>query len=566
MTYFRLSMEKFSSKFCVILLAASPVLVIAAEATIPNAGLILNEVQSEFPSLTTPKSNGLLIEKFPKPTVFPVEKFFVKTIKIIGNKRVGTQILQALVKQAEGKTHTLAELDELISRITNYYAEHGYPLARAIIPAQTIQSGILVVQIIEARYGKITLDNRSRVNAPLLESILSPLKTGDDVTQAELDHALLLLADVAGIGVNATLKPGEEIGTSDLLVIAQQAPMIFGRLTLDGYGNSFTGRERLGGALSIIDPLNLKLSDTLSFSGLSSGSALNYGRIAYETILTGTGTRLGGSYSSLHYSLGGTVTSLMANGNATVTSLWQKQPLIRSQNLNLYEQLQYDYLKLSDSNATFKSERHLNNLTLSMNGDMRDDLFSPSATNFSVALTMGQLGFDDEAAMGEDAISTRTQGAFKKLNVNLSRIQKIGALSGLYFTFAGQWADSNLDPSQKISAGGPYSVRAYETGAISGDTGYLFTAEYQYDLGAGLNGQWKVIGFMDVANITVNKTPWPPIGNNNAIISGIGVGINWSGLDQWNARLHLATPVGAVPELVENTNSTRAWIEVTRGF
>ncbi|MEO8628796.1 MAG: POTRA domain-containing protein [Betaproteobacteria bacterium] len=102
-------------------------------------------------------------------------------------------------------------MGELAARITDYYHSHGHPLARAIIPAQTIRSGIVRIDIIEARYGKIGLNNRSRVNDPLLEATLLPLQSGQGIRQAELDHALLLLSDTPSVVVAATFKPGAKL-------------------------------------------------------------------------------------------------------------------------------------------------------------------------------------------------------------------------------------------------------------------------------------------------------------------------------------------------------------------
>ena len=55
------------------------------------------------------------------------------------------------------------------------------------------------IRVIEARYGKITLDNHSRVSDGLLQATLSSLKAGQEVSQAPLDHDLLLLSDIPGV-------------------------------------------------------------------------------------------------------------------------------------------------------------------------------------------------------------------------------------------------------------------------------------------------------------------------------------------------------------------------------
>ena len=52
----------------------------------------------------------------------------------------------------------------------------------------------------------------------------------------------------------------------------------------------------------------------------------------------------------------------------------------------------------------------------------------------------------------------------------------------------------------------------------------------------------------------------------DATMSGVGVGLNWFGPDQWSARLTLATPVGAEPQVSGVSRNTRAWVAINKGF
>lgn len=551
--------------FAALLAAFAPLAALAADPVVPGAGAILQQVQPVTPPSPSPSGTGLTIERDDAAKLPTSAPFMVQSIQITGNTLFDTPTLQALVADAEGKSLTLSQLGELAARITDYYHSHGYPLARAIIPAQTIQSGIVRIEIIEARYGKISLDNRSRVNDPLLQATLSPLQSGQAIGQTELDHALLLLSDVPGVVVAATLKPGESVGTSDLLVNTTPGPAVTGNVVLDNYGNRYTGRTRIGGTVNLINPLHH--GDVLSASGLSSGGGMNYGRIAYESLLSGRGTRMGGAYSALKYVLGDTLASLDAHGTAQVGSLWAKQPLVRSRDVNLYGQIQYDRLKLRDhiDASAIQTDRHLDNWTVSLAGDARDAFLSGAVSAWNLGWTAGRVGFDNAAAQLADAGSAKTQGSFSKWNANLVRLQSLSPKNGLYLAFSGQWANTNLDSSQKMTAGGPYTVRAYDMGAVSGDTGYLGTIEFRHNLGTAWQGQWQAVAFVDSAHVTVNKNTWVA-GTNSATLSGVGVGLNWAGADQWTARAYIATPIGSTPALVGATNSVRAWVEVGKRF
>jgi hemolysin activation/secretion protein len=536
----------------------------AAEIPVPGAGSILQQIQPVKPPPPSPAGTGLHIEPEEGTTVPPGATFEVKTLRISGNTLFDTSSLHALVADAEGKRLTLSLLIALAARITDYYRVQGYPLSRAIIRAQVIRDGVADIEVIEARYGRIGLDNRGRVNDRLLQATLSPLQSGQPVSQRALDHSLLLLSDVPGIVVDATLKPGETVGTSDLQVNTMPGPAIVGNVVLDNYGNRYTGRARIGGTVNVINPLNR--GDVLSASGLNSGSGLSYGRLAYESLLNGQGTRAGASYSALHYRLGGSLESLGAHGTAQAASVWAKHPLVRRPDVNLYGKLHLDRLDLRDDidASSIRTHRRLHTSTASLAGDARDAFGSAAVNIWHVGWTVGRVDFDDAVAQFADASTARTQGGFSRWNASLARLQSLSAKSTLYLVLSGQWASANLDSSQKMIAGGPYTVRAYDIGAIAGDTGYLATVEFRQDLGSD-HGRWQALAFIDSAHVKVNKTAWVA-GTNSATLSGAGVGLNWAGPNLWYARAYVAKRIGSTPVLVADSASTRAWIEVGKGF
>lgn len=537
----------------------------AADTAAPDAGSILQQIQPAAPLSPAPAGTGLTIERESTLGLPPGIPFEVKAIRISGNTLFDTPTLHALIADAEGKSLTLAQLGELAARLTAYYRDHGYQLARAIIPAQTIRDGMVLIEILEARYGKISLDNHSRIDDPLLLDTLSSLQSSQIITQADLDRALLLLSDVPGATFSATLKPGEAAGTSDLLVEALPGPAISGNMALDNYGNRYTGRARIGGTVSFINPLGR--GDALNISGLSSGSGVNYGRIAYEFLLNGQGTRMGGSYSALHYILGEPLASINAHGTAQVESLWAKHPFVRSQNVNLHGHIQYDRVQLRDriDVTASRTDRHLESWTAGLAGDMRGMLLPGAVSTWDVDWTSGRVGFDDTVAQLLDAATAGTQGGFSKWNANFTHLQRLGQENSLYLALSGQWANTNLDSSKKMTAGGAYTVRAYDMGVASGDTGYLGTIEFRRHLGFAWHGQWQAVAFADSAHLIINKAAWTA-GTNSITLNGVGAGLDWAGTDQWNVKAYVAVPVGSIPVSVTDTSPVRAWVEIGRRF
>jgi hemolysin activation/secretion protein len=548
------------------LLAAFPVL--ALGQAVPGAGTMLQQVKPVPPSSAPKAAATLTIKPANDAAMASGAPFSVKALQIQGNTLFDTETLHALVAQAEGQTMPLNQLEAQVGRIAAYYNSQGYPLVRVVIPVQTVRDGIVRVQVIEGRYGNVSLNNASQVKDGLLQATLGPLESGKVVGQVELDHALLLLSDVPGVKVNGVLKPGQTLGATDLMVDAvQSGPAVSGNVVLDNGGNRYTGEARIAGTVFVVNPL--QHGDVLSISALSSGDKMNYGRLAYDVLTNGKGTHLGGSLSALRYTLGAPLEALKAHGSAQVASLWAKHPLLRSRDVNLYGKVQLDRLQLRDrvDASASRIDRHLDNATVSLEGDVRDKLLTGAVTSWNLGALVGRVGFDDDIAQSIDAQSGRTGGQYTKWNMNLARLQGLSMKDTLYLGVAGQWAGNNLDSSQKISVGGPYTVRAYEVGAVSGDNGYTGTIELRHDLEASGSNRWQAIAFIDSAHVQINRDVWAGVtGANSATLSGAGLGINWMGAQQWSGKLHIAAPFGARPALLSGAASSRAAIEIGRGF
>lgn len=553
-----------AAKPAVLLTALIPFTALAASPVTPDSGSILQQTKPDFPHEPSDTDTGLTIERDKSGELPQSAPFLLGKIRISGNSQFDTETLHALVADAEGKDVTLPQLKDMAGRITAYYQKHGFPLSRAIIPAQEIRNNAVQIQVVEANYGKVSLNNQSRVDNSLLQDTLAPLQSGEPVRKAEMDRALLLASDIPGAGIHAILMPGAKVGTSDLAVDAAETPFWAASIKSDDYGNRYTGRARAGLTVNLINPLHR--GDVLTFDGITAGEGMNYGRLAYEFLLNGQGSRLGGSYTALRYELGEGLDRLDAHGTAQIGSVWARHPLIRSRDLNLYGQVFYRRLDLRDriDASNINTFRHVDSGVLSVSGDLRDSLLSGGINAWDVSWTGGRLGFDNDAAQADDAATADIQGGFSKWNLSLSRLQHLSDNTNLYLAFAGQWAQNNLDPSQKMVLGGPYTVRAYDIGAISGDSGYLGTVELRYDLGEALYGQWQASLFVDSAHVKVNENPWAA-GANNATLSGVGVGLSWNNA-HFSARAFIATPVGPTPVLIDSDNPVRAWVQVGANF
>jgi hemolysin activation/secretion protein len=553
-----------STRLALALLALfAPLAAHAAGQAGTDAGALLRQIQPAAVPAPTQPGPRVSIQQEGRANLPASLPFLIKSVRISGNTLFASAALHGLVADAEGKSLTLPELDVLVSHITDYYHARGYTLSRAFIPAQIIRDGAVSVVILEARYGNNSLVNRSKVNDSLLKATLSPLQSGQFVEQEKMDRTMLLLSDIPGIVASATLKPGASVGTSDFVVDAAPAPAMSANFALDNYGNRYTGRTRAGGIVNVTNPLHR--GDILSVSALSSGGGMDNARLAYALLASGQGTRVGGAYFALRYELGAPLADLNAHGEARGENLWMKHPFLRSRDANLYGQIQYEQVRLRDhvDTTAIQNDRRSRNWTVNLSGDARDELLSGGVNSWDAGWTGGRLAIDDETARASDAATAQTQGRFSKWYANLARVQRVGQSTTLQLAFSGQRAGANLDSSQKLTVGGPYTLRAYDLGALSGDSATITSVEIRRDLDLA-GGQWQALAFIDHARVTVNRTAWTA-GENRARLSGAGIGANWAG-SGWSAKASVAKPIGARPALVASRDSIRAWLEIGKQF
>jgi hemolysin activation/secretion protein len=529
---------------------------------IPGSGELLQ--QTTPPTPLNPSSKTGLTIKEPAAQQLPTSNaFLVQHIEISGNTLLVTAELRSLVQTSEGKMLNLSQLQDLAALITKRYQERGYLLSSAYIPPQTLTDGTVRIAVLEARYGAVAIANSSRVSDELLRSYLRPLKAGDPVVEDALERSLLLLSDVPGAVVNSTLAPGADPGTTDLQLSASSGAAESGSFGLDNAGNRYTGRERLSAAVNVDNPLGR--GDVLSLNAMTAGPDLAYGRVGYQALLAnGQGTTVGGALSGLYYHLGNGLSDLHAHGTAAVETLTLMQPLIRSIAGNLFAQFAFDSKQLRDETdaSDIHADRHTNALTMTLAGDHRDSL---GISNINLSLSLGRLGFDDDAAELANSSTARTGGTYAKYTLSLARLQALSESNSLYVAVNGQAADKNLDSSEQFFLGGPNSVRAYDVGTLGGALGAFATAELRHNLSVSSHGTWQTILFVDSGVVRIYKNVFDS-GDNSATLSGAGMGVNWAGRGGWTAALGVAKPIGAVPRLVGDTASSRLWLELHKAF
>ena len=530
---------------------------------LPSAGSQLQQL----PPLRLAPRPAPVLQIEPPPIAPPVIEagvtFAASALHVTGMSVFPESRLISVAGFVPGAVITLADLQRMAGRITAHYNENGYFVARAYLPPQTIADGVVNIAVIEGRYGKIRLNNKSSLRDGIANNRLSGLQSGDVIANAPLERGLLLLSDVPGVGVASTLVPGEDVGTSDLLVDVVPARRIFGNIEADNFGNRFTGYYRLGGSVNVSNLLGI--GDLASVRGFVSDGGLTFVRGSYQVpigLLT-----VGAAYTRLDYRLGREFAPLMAHGSADIVSVYASYPLLRSYDANVYLLANGDLKAFHDQvDATgSSSDRHSRVGTLGLSGDQHD---SSGSTYWSIGWSIGNLDIRTPELRALDAVTAQTNGGFHRVNASIGRLQTISGPLSIFVAGRGQLASKNLDISEKMQLGGAYGVRAYPEGEAFGDQGYIVSAEARLALEAlsrQVPGYVQLFAFIDHGGITFNRNRFSAA-PNSVSLSAVGGGVSWADDNNFLVRLSYARRLGSAPVLSGPDTLGQFWVQVSKQF
>lgn len=406
---------------------------------------------------------------------------FVKAFKITGAVHMDEAKLQELIASYTNKELTFAQLEEAASVITKAYRSEGYFVARAYIPVQSMQEGIVEIAIIEGNYGEFKLNNTSLVNDAVLQGMLDDVKDANIVSTDTLERAMLIINDTPGAKVTqADVMPGKVTGTSDFAIKTEATPRYDGYILGDNYGSRYTGKNRLMAGLNLNSLAGL--GDKLSFMGMvSSGADLKYGRVAYSAPLMSNGLRGELSYGNTHYALTDRYANLDAYGTARSVEGSLTYPLIRTRHETLNLTTSLAAKKLNDhQNGSVISDKDATVFTIGANQSKeRKILGLDGKTASALTLTSGNLKFNDAASRATDAAGANTQGRYNKISGYVGGSVAFNEANSLSTNLLFQKAlgHKNLDGTEDFILGGSNGVKVYPTSELSAEDGLMLNTE-----------------------------------------------------------------------------------------
>lgn len=455
--------------------------------------------------------------------------FVLKGVQFIGATGVPDSELQAAVADRIGTSVTFADLEQLAARAMAVYQQHGFSLVQAFVPVQEVVDGVVKITISEGVLGNVSIDvaEGTPVARERVAKTLAVLEPGKPLNGRQYERAMLLLSDLPGIKPQSAIAAGATVGTTDLTVQVSERDRLQYGLEVDNYGTRDSGRHRITGNLRWASPFERGDNFDVRVM-LAQGMHTAFGRVSYETPVGYRGLRIGGGLARVQYELGGPFAALEPEGVGTVADLSFSYPVIRQRSSNLFVRGVMDNKDLTDrfKAVGFETRKRIRGVGLGMSFEKRDKFLGGGYTSANGLLYRGNLDIKDATSQAFDnpPFGYDTEGSFGKVSLQLARLQYLAPKFSLFLGTGMQRASKNLDAYEKLSLGGPKAVRAYATGEVLVDDGWLATMELRY----AANPETTLFVFYDAARGDFFHDPRPFDVFTSRSLRGHGLGLNWS--------------------------------------
>jgi hemolysin activation/secretion protein len=178
--------------------------------TAPGAGSVFQTVP---PATVRPESGPVIEDKVSRPrAIADVEglRLDVKGFRITGLTVASPDDFAEDLATFLGKDRRFQDLLDAAAAIKRRLAGMGFFLADVVVPEQKINGGIVELQVLEGRLGKVRLevDPAARIDRDLLLSYISGLQEGGQIEASEVERALFQIHDLRGIVATSSFAPG----------------------------------------------------------------------------------------------------------------------------------------------------------------------------------------------------------------------------------------------------------------------------------------------------------------------------------------------------------------------
>jgi hemolysin activation/secretion protein len=467
----------------------------------------------------------------PMPDSTQISTIQVERFEFQGNTHFSDEALRHHLRLFAGRRLSLYNLFEAADAVTELYQREGWTLASAVVPAQRVDSGTVVLEIVEGSIGRVEIEGLHRYRPALLEARIDA-RAGDTLRTDTLEADMLRIKRLPGLDARAVLRPGSEYGSTDVVLRVQEtaaSAMLF----TDNYGRENVGEIRGGFSGTLNNPL--RLGDEFQVLAMQSqGALLRYGSVGYSLPIHRSNLRAFASYAEARFEVGSGPFAGFIDGKNKVLRAGLEMPLWQDTRGGVD-----GYLAVKDVSADtdqFGLSTRGTDITLLETGATYTRSL-PNGARSRVALNLSSnFRKQSEAALLAGSEPGKHQRF--RMGVDAQHRQPLGgfALTG---RLSGVLSPDRLVDTELFYIGGPDSVRGYPSAEARGDYGVVGALVLSHAFRVGPTVLDPRI-FIDGGRVwRQGDVP----GEDAVSLSSAGVGLDVYLMRRANLRVDLARPL-----------------------
>lgn len=521
------------SVFASLMILSPPLEAVSGQVVLDRADPTITENALPLTGPLAPKTRLGVAPTVEQANVVVSTRVIAQAITVTGSS-LPPEAFADVITGFVGRELDALALQKLAGEIAGVARHHGLPLANASIPAQDVGSGILRVTLDD---GHIDAVRVLGAIDPRADRILAKiLVTGQPVRQSDLERAILLVGDVAGLRVKGSrLIRQDGFG---ILLVDVTPDRASAYLQLDNRGTNEIGPVRATALATLRSNFISGDEATLILANTPvdpSEFIFVRGRYAVPAFGVADTIAISGSYGRSHP--GGTLRSLDVIGRSADGGVAYSRPLVRSRRTSLVASVEYRHLEIDQYLAGVKL-RHdrLDTLTGTLDGATK---LGGGTLRGQLLLTWG-LPLPGVTHVGEP-LTSRIDGdaRFVTLAYYGEWVRPLDDRFAIALGSSGQLASRPLLATAEMGVGGPAFGRAYDYSDRTGDYGVTGSAELRYSLPfkSRLVSRIQIYAFGD-GGVVYNLQD----GLGGGTLASAGGGFRWS-IGRNDAAIEVAKPL-----------------------
>lgn len=401
--------------------------------------------------------------------------FVLKSVRFTPSDYLGEEQLRAVVEPYLETSVTFVDLSRMVDQVNALYRNIGVYTALALLPKQKVENGVVLVRLVEGKLGKLLVEQNAYTGTDYIRSWISQQDHDKTVDVHDLEGDILTYNRVNDQRLRAELRAGTAFGLTDIVVIAEEPKRNSVQAFIDNYGYESNGQWELG----VLYRRQQAFNDgdrAIVYAQASEGTLS--ASLGYNTPIDNSRWRVGATATFTRTSVvDGPSEPFDIEGESNRLALeasWLALSRQRYWMNGLFS------LSTASSDTTIAgadlSQFVVDTVSAGVQFNWMGDVWQVNARQLiNLADSQDQLAGVGGAADLSDE--------YLLFPGDLTVIAKQGK-GGFYALMQAGWqqsGDEALAGTVAWTVGGPTSVRGYQSGAVTGDTGYYLQLEQHYN-------------------------------------------------------------------------------------